>query len=204
MAFLPRNEIFFNLFEKQSALLRSAASELAAAVNEDGADWKTLSAKLAGLEQDTDSVTRETIEVLSRTFITPLDSEDIHAIAVAQDDVVDTLAATVGRWEALGVGALPAEARAIAASLKEMAEANAAVFAGIAKNDIPSATLDKLHAAKDSIVSDVRSAIRELFANPSDPLEVIRMKDLYDGLEAVALCLNRVAHVVQGVMLKNA
>lgn len=204
MAFLPRNERFFELFEQQASLLSDAVGAFRSAASSDGADWAALSAKLAGIEQEADSFTSETIEVLSRTFITPLDSEDIHSIAVAQDDVIDVLAGAVSKWDALGVGDLPAEARAIANALGRMADANASIFGGMSKNDLPAEALDQLHGAKDEIVRSAREALRGLFSNGADPLEALRGKDLYDGLESVALRFNHVAHVVQGVLLKNA
>ena len=202
MRFIPRDEGFFPMFNELAGILTACADRLARIFADPG-QLHALSGEIKDLEHRADQVTHEVIVRIDRSFVTPLDREDIHLLASRLDDVIDLLDGTARRARMFHV----TEARPHAVQL-------AGVIARAAKEIEVSVTslkkpkqilarqgvLKKLEEEGDAVYAEAMGA---LFQGAPDPLDVIRWKEIYDKLEdAVDLC-DDVSNVLESIALKN-
>lgn len=207
MAFrlIPKEESFFDMFEQLSGVLVKAAEELvqATARVENMADGAK---RLERLEHDGDQITHEIIARLNRTFITPLDREDIHRLGAALDDVLDLMEAATERFILYKIDNLRPEANQIAKVVREQVEQVRQMLPKlrhlrhehILEHCIE---INRLENVGDRILRD---AIASLFDGTPDPITVIKWRGLYELLEAATDKCQDIANTVEAVVLKNA
>lgn len=204
MAFrlIPREEKFFTDFQSLAIELHDGARLLEAMVAPERPIWEQADA-IKKIEHKCDSITHEVIQRLNRTFVTPLDREDIHALARTLDDVMDAIdaAASVIRLYKLdtvryGVREM---AQIITASTSEIRPALEALEQN--KGLITHAVeINRLENEADRIHQD---ALSRLFDDERDPIMVIKWKETLDFLEAATDRCEDVANVLEGVMVKH-
>jgi uncharacterized protein len=156
------------------------------------------------IEHRCDSITQQILKRLHRTFVTPLDREDIHALALALDDVVDAIddAALLLRLyhiEEVRHGTREL-ARIVTASAEQVVQAMVALEK---RTEVEPRTVEinRLEHDADGIHRD---AVESLFANERDPIAVIKWKEIFDNLEAATDRCEDIANVLDGIVLKNA
>lgn len=206
MRFLPRDEKFYDLFEASVKKVVQGAQQLEALIR----DFRNVSLKakeIKDVEHEGDKVTHETIEMLNRTFITPLDREDIHNLITSLDDVLDYIEACAERLSLFKITETTEEAALLAGVLlKAVRQLEEAVSKlrrlrgadGIMKNCIE---INRLENEGDYVC---RAAVAKLFEPGSDPLEVIKWKEIYETMENAIDKCEDVANVLEGIALKNA
>ena len=206
MRFLPRDEKFYDLFESSVKKVVQGAIQLEDMIR----DFKEVALKAKGIkdtEHEGDVVTHETIEMLNRTFITPLDREDIHNLITALDDVLDYIEACAERLYLFKIVQTNEEAMMLVGILvKTVKEVEQAVSRlrrlkgadSIMKHCIE---INRLENEGDYVG---RAAVAKLFEPGSDPLEVIKWKEIYETLENAIDRCEDVANVLEGIVLKNA
>lgn len=156
------------------------------------------------IEHRCDSITQQILKRLHRTFVTPLDREDIHALALALDDVVDAIddAALLLRLyhiEDVRLGTREL-ARIVTASAEQVVQAMVALEK---RTEVEARTVEinRLEHDADGIHRD---AVESLFAHERDPIAVIKWKEIFDNLEAATDRCEDIANVLDGIVLKNA
>jgi len=207
MAFrlIPREESFFDLFERSADILLRAAGFLVEATER----FETLpenAKRLERLEHDGDQVTHDIMARLNRTFITPLDREDIHRIASALDDVLDLIEAATERFVLFKVQQIMPPAREIARVIHSQVQEIHRVMpqlrhmrhAPIMEHCIE---INRLENAGDRLL---RGALAELFDGAPDPIVVIKWRELYELLESATDKCEDVAVAIESIVLKNA
>lgn len=206
MRFLPRDEKFYDLFESSVKKVVQGAMQLEDMIR----DFKEVALKakeIKDTEHEGDVITHETIEMLNRTFITPLDREDIHNLITALDDVLDYIEACAERLYLFKIGQTNEEAMMLVGILvKTVKEVEQAVSrlrrlkgaGSIMKHCIE---INRLENEGDYVG---RAAVAKLFEPGSDPLEVIKWKEIYETLENAIDRCEDVANVLEGIVLKNA
>ena len=198
----PREEDFFVLFRKQAALVREGCGQLLEMVS--AFDRLEERAKqLKEVEHRADVVTHEIFERLNRTFITPLEREDIHQLASNLDDVLDAVEAIGARLFLFQVGRPPAEALRMATILTECAaQIEQAVDNLKQMNNLISFTMEinRLENEADGIS---RQVTVDLFSGKHDLLDVMRWKEIYGRLEGAADRCEDVANVIESIALKS-
>ncbi len=201
-SFFPRDENFFELFKRQAALVRQGCDQLHEMV--DRFDRLEERAKaLKDVEHEADQVAHELFRRLNRTFITPLERDDIHDLASGLDDVLDAVEAIASRIVLFKIQATTPEAvqltRIVAGCgaqieqavdhLKEM------------KDVMPFAIeINRLENDADALS---RQAVAALFNGHHDFLDVIRWKEIYGRLENAADQCEDVANVIEAILLKS-
>jgi uncharacterized protein Yka (UPF0111/DUF47 family) len=200
---MPREGRFFELFNEHANELLHGAHELAALISR-GDDVERRAYNIESAEKRADKIAFTAIELLHRTFITPLDREDIHMLASRLDDVIDLLDGVSRRFEMLHITeATPAAKRLTGVLLRAANEIKEAV-ADMRKPQIVNqhvGLIKRLEEEGDAIYHD---AVGALFAGKPDPIDVIKWKEMYDTLEhAIDSCMG-VAQVLQSISLKNA
>jgi uncharacterized protein Yka (UPF0111/DUF47 family) len=161
-------------------------------------------AKIKGLEHEADNLTHDIIDRIDRTFVTPFDREDIHALASELDDVIDLIDGTARRATIFRIQ----KTRPAAVVLAEvLARAACAVEEGV--RDMKSskhvyAISEKLKMLEEEGDAVYHEAMGALFAEGGDALEVVKWKDLYDKIEDALDQCEDVGNVLQSIALKNA
>ena len=202
-AFVPREQEFFDLFEEAAGNIVRAAGLLKEMLIEypDKAD---LVREILICEQDGDRITHDIIHRINQTFVTPIDREDILALASALDDVVD-FTEEVADYLGLYKIEAPMEqaqdlARVLHAAARQIEEAMPRLrgFRDISHYTVE---LNRLENDGDRIS---REAMAALFEGGIDPMVVIRWKDIFERLEEAIDATEHVANILEGIVIKNA
>lgn len=203
MRFLPREEKFFTMFEQMGAMLIEGADLLNKALS-DIEEAPLRAGEIKALEHRADSLTHQIITKLNKTFITPFDREDIHTLSSRLDDILDLIDATTMRIVIYKIAVLPPGAqelgKVLAAQVREIAAALALLQRpdGILKHCIE---INRLEDEADRIS---RAGIGMLFEKASNPISLIKQKELYEVLELATDKCEDVANVIETIVLKAA
>jgi len=199
---VPQNREFYSLFEQAAANLVSAA-QLLLELLEHYPDRKPLVAEIKDREHEGDRLTHEIVQQLHKTFVTPIDREDIYDLATALDDILDYIDQVADELNLYGVAEVPAEAIEQAGVILRATNKLVDAVAGLdGLRDISTLLVD-LHTLEDDGDRLVRTATANLFSGGMDPLVVIRWKDIHADLEQAVDSCERAAHVLESVYLKN-
>lgn len=206
MAFrlIPREESFFDLFEHLADILLKAAGLLVEATER----VETLpenAKRLERLEHDGDQITHELMTRLNRTFITPIDREDIHELGTALDDILDLIEATTEQFILYKVTTMTPAALQLAHVIQQqvneihrvMPQLRHLRHEPIMEHCVE---INRLENAGDRLLRD---SIAALFNGTPDPLAVIKWRDIYTLLESATDKCEDVANVIEGIVLKN-
>ena len=199
---VPQNREFYSLFEQAAANLVSSA-QLLLELLEHYPDRKPLVAEIKDREHEGDRLTHEIVQQLHKTFVTPIDREDIYDLATALDDILDYIDQVADELKLYGVAEVPAEAIEQAGVILRATNKLVDAVAGLdGLRDISTLLVD-LHTLEDDGDRLVRTATANLFSGGMDPLVVIRWKDIHADLEQAVDSCERAAHVLESVYLKN-
>ncbi|MBI3998842.1 MAG: DUF47 domain-containing protein [Armatimonadetes bacterium] len=199
---LPREEIFFDLFN-QAADNILAAARLLRDLMDDYRDVERRAGAIKALEDRGDEITHEIIDRLNRTFVVPLDREDIFALAKQLDDVVDWIEASSARMAVYRIPHSTPEARELAHIIVSECEAIVEAVRNLRRLDRIDAAVHEINRLENLADHVQRDAIAGLFADEGNPIEVIKWKEVYETLEEATDQGEHVAHVLQGIHAKN-
>lgn len=200
---IPRDEQFFDLFDQLTEQLVVTARMLADLFADPQHVADHVKA-IKAIEHKADVITASINLRIDKSFVTPIDREDIHMLASRLDDVIDLLDGTARRFEMLHITDVKAPARELARVLVSAAEHIQTGVASIRKTKLVSeqtAEVKKLEEEGDAIY---HTAVGALFSGSPDPLEVMKWKEMYDTLERATDSCMGVAQVLQSISLKNA
>lgn len=201
---IPQEYAFFDNFDKAAEHAVTAA-RLMLKLTENYHDADPIARELNEVEHACDDVAHTTMEQLNKTFVTPLDREDIHAIILRIDDVVDLTNAAAGRMAFFGIERPTPFAINMAKQILRGSEKLADAVRGMrsAKNyDQVLRDCIAIHEVENASDDILHDALAHLFANQKDVIMVIKWKDIYETMEAVTDRLEDVANVMQGVIVK--
>jgi predicted phosphate transport protein (TIGR00153 family) len=204
--FFPKDFNFFKLFEKQISCAVDAARFFKEVVSHDGVNEDTLS-KMAAIEHQADDVAHTIIEQLNKTFITPIDREDIHALTMEIDDIVDMINTIVSRMRIYNITGVDKNLVEFAEVIEQSVQAVARAIGGLRNIKNVKVVFDacvevnRLENVGDTMRDKM---LMELFATEKDPIAVIKWKDIYVDAETVLDVCEDVAHVVDSIMVKQA
>lgn len=202
---MPRERIFFDLFE-QSAKNVLAGAEAMAALLKDWTDVPAKVKKIKDLEHAGDELTHKSLELLNKTFITPLDREDIHNITTRLDDVLDFIHTAANRMVLYKIAAPTEDARKLGDCLVEAASAVLDAVVKLRDMKDPEGVLKLcivIHTHENTGDRLMADALGALFESTS-PIEIIKWKDIYQDLETATDRCEDVANALEAVVLKNA
>jgi predicted phosphate transport protein (TIGR00153 family) len=202
-AFAPRDRVYFELFEEAGQNMLRASTLLYELLSE-YPDNRHLAVEILDLEHEGDRITHDIIDRLNHTFVTPIDREDILALASGLDDIVDF---TEEVADYLGLYKIEAPmdqaitlARVLRDATGQIAEAipNLRGFRDISRYTVE---VNRLENEGDRIT---REAVASLFDGGIDPMVVIRWKDIFERLEAAIDSAERAANILEGIVIKNS
>ena len=200
--FAPKDRHFFDLFEESAANALRAA-ELLDEMLDTFPEHADLARSILLCEQEGDRITYDLITRLNSTFVTPIDREDIYALASALDDVVDFIEETADFLGLYRIEASMDKATEMAHILHHSARAIAGAIPRLRTfKDIHHYTVEvnRLENDGDRVL---REALASLFERGIDPMLVIRWKDIFERLEDAIDATESVANILEGIVIKN-
>lgn len=203
MQLIPRDSQFYDLFA-QVASRMSGSANLLHELFKDPSKLDQNVAQIKTLEHEADNLTHDTIDRINRTFVTPFDREDIHALAGHLDEVVDLIDGTARRFTIFHIK----ESRQHGVILSEvLLRATQAIEETVRKMKDPKVVtaanrqLKMLEEEGDAVYHD---AMEQLFLSTTDAIEVMKWKELYDKLEDAIDQCEDVGNTLQSIALKNS
>jgi predicted phosphate transport protein (TIGR00153 family) len=200
----PRDREFFDLFEEAGGNILRAADLLDRMLRVFPDKGGDLARDILICEQEGDRITHDIMRRLNQTFVTPMDREDIIALVSALDDIVDY---TEEVADYLGLYKIEAPMDQAMKLAHVLLQASRQVHGAIARlrdfGDISHFTVEinRLENDGDRIT---REAVASLFHNGIDPMVVIRWKDIFERLEAAIDACERVANILEGIVIKHS
>jgi len=200
---LPRDQTFFDLFIEagQNAV---RAAKLLDEMMQTWPESESLSREIVIAEQEGDRITHDIVRRLNTTFVTPIDREDIYALATQMDDIVDF---TEEAADFLGLYKIEAPMEQATALTKVLVASCEQLAMGL--ENLPSfKDLDKywieIHRLENDGDRISRDAVASLFSNGIDPMVVIRWKDMFAVLEEAIDATETAAQILEGIVIKNS
>ena len=204
MRLLPREEKFYGLFLKQVEIISEATRLLLDGVRTGNSRMAGAATEINLLEHRGDEVIHEIFTRLNQTFITPIDPEDIHNISAALDNVLDGIEDTAHRLVSYHIDPIPSDL----VTLSEFAEACAkelhGALAALEKGGPIMPHCIEINRLENEADRIGRSAVADLFNKEKDPITVIKLKEVYEFIEAAIDSCEDVADVLQNVVVKNS
>jgi len=201
--FVPKEREFFDLFEEAGRNI-VRASDLLDQMLRGFPENAALARDILICEQEGDRITHDIIQLLNHRFVTPIDREDIYELASALDDVVDYAEEAADYLGLYRIEAPMEEAQRLAHILLQASRQIAEAMPRLRDfRDISHYTVEinRLENDGDQVV---RQAVAALFDNGIDPMVVIRWKDIYERLENAIDSTERVANILEGIVIKNS
>ena len=201
---LPREEEFFDLFVEVAKRTQDAAGRLRELFDAPPERRTPIVEAIKKLEHECDQITHEVVNRLDRTFITPLDREDIHKLASDLDDVMDTIDGTARRAQMFHLGASPQGVRQLAEVIGRMTNTLGEAVGRLKKGDDVIKYCVQAKSLEEEGDVIYHEAIGQLFEKESNAIELVKWKEIYDNLERTLDEAEDVANVVESIALKHA
>jgi predicted phosphate transport protein (TIGR00153 family) len=201
--FAPKERQFFDLFEEASANLLLAAEMFEQTLLK-WPEHEDLPREILKLEQNGDRITHEIVQRLNQTFVTPIEREDIYALAGGLDDILDFIEEVADFLSVYRIDRPLDQAKQMAQTLLQSCQQLAEAIPLLRSlGDIKQYTVEinRLENEGDRIL---REALAALFDNQTDPMLVIRWKDIFERLEDAIDACEKVANILEGIVIKNS
>jgi hypothetical protein len=204
---LPHDENFYNLLEesaqnmiKAGVVLRTLPLCKTQAQREDAAK------QIKDIEHDGDSITHRIFSELNSTFVTPIDREDIHELASALDDILDHIDGCANRFALYKITRVPKTVtQLIDVLVLSMDELKHGVHLLRNLNDVEEfkASFTKVNEYENQADDIFDKAVADLFDKEKDPVQIIKLKEVFVGLETATDKCEDAANVLEGILIKH-
>jgi len=203
MRLIPREKKFYRMFADVAQNLTDGARILHDILKNPGGPADRI-AKLQEVEHRGDEMTHDIIRMLNQTFITPFDREDIHRLSSSLDDVLDFVNAAAVRMTLYRIINPPPAAADLATLIVTQAEELSKAVAVLQENQKVLDHCVEVNRLENEADRVSRKAIAELFEHEKDPIQLIKLKELYEVLETATDKAEDAANVLEAVALKSA
>lgn len=205
MAFslLPREDVYFDLFTEMAGKIEDASAILTEMLDDPNPDLNSYRTRIKDVEHECDQLTHQITNKLNKSFITPFDREDIYTLAVALDDICDYIDAGVRAVVMYGILEQNQHSRQLARIIRDLGvEIKGAVSVLKRPNGIND-RFREIHRLENEADDVYFRAIRQLFQEETDPIEVIKWKEFYEILENATDRCESVANIIESIVLKH-
>ncbi len=199
-----KDEKFFRIFNQMTVYLLEGAEILKKMITEPAGELQPLAVRIKELEHLGDDLTHTVIGELNKTFITPIDREDIHDLSMALDDVLDLIDATAGRIVLFQIRVPVAELPAMASVLLSQVKEISAAVSRLHDNDHVVERCVEINRLENDADRLFQLAIGRLFEEVKDPIDVIKRKEIIESLERATDKAEDVSNVLESIVVKNA
>ena len=201
--FLPKEERFYDDFVALAEEIQRGASILEEMLAPEQPLWDKAD-EIKEVEHKCDFLTHEIIQRLNRTFVTPLDREDIHTLARSLDDVMDAIDASATILRLYHIESVRPGARELARLVLDSVEQVVCAMQALEKRKGVAEPAVEINRLENEADRAHQSAVRRLFEEEQDPIIIIKWKEILDFLEDATDRCEDVANVLEGVVVKHA
>ena len=209
---MPRDGNFFELFNEHGAKIVEGSRAFMAMIENyaDAAQREKYADEVGAAERQADRVTAEVNRLLHKTFITPIDREQIHGLINAMDDILDLLQDATETMSLYDVRAMTEDILRLgnlSAKCCERVQHAVTLLPRLSQHDAAEAAIktceeiDKLESDADRVM---RAAMSKLFREQEDVCELIKLKAIYEQLESITDRCEDVANLIEGIVLENS
>jgi hypothetical protein len=202
MRLIPRDTKFFDLLADLSGSLTEGA-KLLRSILADPHDLAMRVNQVQAIEHRGDKATHAIITKLNQTFITPFDREDIHRLASSLDDVLDFVNSAALRLVMYKISTPPPVSAELAGIIVLQCEGLAKAVSLLEKNGAVMEYCEEVNRLEDMADHVSRRAIADLFENEKDPIQLIKLKELYEVLEYATDKAEDAANVLEAIVVKS-
>jgi len=205
MKLFPKKVDFFELFDR-AALNITRGATLLVDVMEHFDKAKDLVKQIYEVEQEGDMLTHDIMKKLNKTFITPIDREDLYALASRLDDVIDFIWAAADRMTVFKIKDSTKEAVSMSKDLLTITEVIHKTIQKLKEKNYAHVQeyCIEINRLENRIDQDFRDALGRLFEEVTDPIFIIKWKEVYEFLEDASDRCEDVANILEAIVLKNA
>ena len=203
MRLLPQDRTFFDMFASMADALVDGAKLLEEILSKPG-ELNGRIAKLKEIEHRGDDIIHAVMVRLNKTFITPLDREDIHALVSALDDVLDFIYGAGERLMMYKIPQPPVAAAQLAALILHQTEQLRGAVNALDRHEYVLNCCVEINRLENEADAITRAALAELFDKETNPITLIKLKELYETLEMSTDKAEDAADVLQTIVLKNS
>ena len=205
MKLFPRKVDFFELFDKAALNITKGAAMLVDLMEHFDKAGE-LSKQIYEVEQEGDMLTHDIMKKLNKTFITPIDREDLYALASRLDDIIDLIWAAVDRMTLFKIKDSTKEAISMSKDLLTTAEVIHKTIQKLKEKNYVHVQeyCIEINRLENRIDQDFRDALGRLFEEVTDPIFIIKWKEVYELLEDASDRCEDVANILEAIVLKNA
>ena len=198
----PRDEQFFDLFNQMAGEIKTAAALLdelfaASPPNVSRVDL------IKDAEHRCDALTHDTIQRLHRTFVTPFDREDIYAMATSLDNVMDAIDHAASLVALYGIQMVRSDSRELVRTVSASAERLTLALTALADSRPVHPHAVEINRLENEADRAYQESVRLLFESETDPILIMKWKEIYDNLERITDCCEDVANVVEAIVVKH-
>jgi predicted phosphate transport protein (TIGR00153 family) len=203
---LPRETKFYTMLSKQADILKEGCSAFTALVTTiDTLNEEEIKKKLGeinSIEQKGDDIEHQIIEELHKTFITPIDREDIHLVTINLDKCLDILNSIAKKIEIYKIRTMPHDVTKFTDIIREMVTEVGNLVAAIKTKKEINAIIGKMHAIENKADYLFHMSVADLFTREKDAVQIIKFKEIYEHLEEIVDSMDFIGKLVRGVMVK--
>lgn len=201
---IPREEQYFALFTEIAGKIQEAATSLVDMLHGRSEDFEKHAWRIKDLEHGCDELTHKVTTKLNKSFITPFDREDIYTLSVALDDVCDYIDAAARAIIMYNIGEVSDHSKQLARVIQGLSmEIHSAVILLKEPNGINQHIVE-IHRLENEADDIYFRAIGELFQKETDPINLIKWKELYEIMENATDRCESVANIIEQVILKHS
>jgi hypothetical protein len=201
---IPKEEKFFVLFKEMTTNIIEGARLLKEMMDHFD-DPQGSQKKIKDVEHKGDHITHDIIKKLNKSFVTPLDREDIYALSAALDDILDLIDASAQRFVMYNVEKPTQEAKELTFIILKSCEAVAKGVAQLGgKFEHIAEYCVEVNALENEADRVCREAVSRLFDEEKDPIQLIKWKEIYETLERATDKCEDAANILESVVVKNA
>ncbi|MBW5445738.1 DUF47 family protein [Cohnella sp. CFH 77786] len=201
-----KKDIFFKTLEQMADVIVTTVDRFEAAVSGELPNLADFTKEMKDFEHKGDEFTHTIITELNKTFITPIEREDIMELVKRLDDVLDGIEACVSRFDMYGIVKSDVYIRKFADCLRRCSlEIKAAIYLLTQKKLLAMQPhCVNLHELENEGDALMRQGVKHLFQNVKDPIELLKYKELYERLEETTDSCEHVANTLQSIIMRNS
>ncbi len=205
---LPREVKFFKYMNSQAETFIESCEvfkKMVSNIDTSSEDEKkNMILRINELEQKGDDIEHLIIDELHKTFITPLDREDIHLIAINIDKSLDILNSIARKFEIYGIKKVPVNVCRFADVIVEISIELRNLFTALEKKENVNEIVRKMHELENKADTLFYTSVAELFSNGKhSPIEIIKFKEIFEHLESVVDSVDFIGKIVRGIAVKQ-
>jgi predicted phosphate transport protein (TIGR00153 family) len=203
---VPKQESFFEMFEKQVKTVNRGAQQLAELLS-NFENVEDVAFKIKATEHDGDELVHDMMRKLNTTFVTPLDREDIHSLTSALDDILDHIEAACDRMVLYEIKEPTDSAIKLSKILAQATELTVKAVCGLRDMREPGVVREacvEINRLENQGDQANRSALAKLFQMHDKPIEALKWREIYNNIETAIDKCEDAADILESTVLKNA